>query len=53
MKIHPGVKPAVWGAVVGAVAFAIVGFSSLGVDWPKIGRPSVRTGSASRIRANS
>ena len=30
MKIHPGVKPAVWGAVVGAVAFAIVGFSSLG-----------------------
>jgi hypothetical protein len=30
MKIHPGVKPAVWGAVVGAVAFTIVGFSSLG-----------------------
>jgi hypothetical protein len=30
MKIHPGVKPAVWGAVVGAVAFAVVGFSSLG-----------------------
>jgi hypothetical protein len=30
MKIHPGVKPAVWGAVVGAVAFAIVGFSLLG-----------------------
>jgi len=30
MKIHPGVKPAVWGAVVGAVAFSIVGFSSLG-----------------------
>ena len=30
MKIHPGVKPAVWGAVIGAVAFAIVGFSSLG-----------------------
>ena len=30
MKIHPGVKPAVWGAVVGAVAFAIVGFSWLG-----------------------
>ena len=30
MKIHPGVKPAIWGAVVGAVAFAVVGFSSLG-----------------------
>ena len=30
MKIHPGVKPAVWGAVVGAVAFTIVRFSSLG-----------------------
>ena len=30
MKIHSGVKPAVWGAVVGAVAFAVVGFSSLG-----------------------
>jgi len=31
MGIHPGVKPAVWGAVVGAVAFTIVGFSSL--EW--------------------
>ena len=30
MKIHPGVKPAVWGAVAGAVAFTVVGFSSLG-----------------------
>ena len=30
MKIHPGAKPAVWGAAVGAVAFAVVGFSSLG-----------------------
>ena len=30
MKIHPGVKPAMWGAVVGAVAFAAVGFSQLG-----------------------
>ena len=30
MKIHSGVKPAAWGAVVGAVAFAVVGFSSLG-----------------------
>ena len=30
MKIHPGVKPAIWGAVVGGIAFAVVGFSSLG-----------------------
>ena len=30
MKIHPGVKPAVWGAVAGAVALSVVGFSSLG-----------------------
>ena len=30
MKIHPGVKPAIWGAVVGAFAFTVVGFSSLG-----------------------
>src|SRR5712672_3797782 len=30
MKIHPGVKPAVWGAVAGAVVLTIVGFSSLG-----------------------
>ncbi len=30
MKIHPGVKPAVWGAVVGAVAFAVLGFSQFG-----------------------
>src|SRR4029434_1917124 len=30
MKVHPGVKPAVWGAVAGAVAFTVVGFSSLG-----------------------
>src|ERR1700746_92979 len=29
MNIHPGVKPAIWGSVVGAVAFSIVGFSSL------------------------
>jgi hypothetical protein len=30
MKIHPGMKPAVWGAVAGAAVFAVVGFSSLG-----------------------
>ena len=30
MKIHPGVKPAVWGAVAGAIACAVVGFSQLG-----------------------
>jgi hypothetical protein len=30
MKFHPGIKPAVWGAVVGAIAMSIVGFSWLG-----------------------
>jgi hypothetical protein len=30
MKLHPGIKPAVWGAVVGAIGIFIVGFSSLG-----------------------
>ncbi len=30
MKIHPGIKPAVWGAVAGAIALAVVGFSQLG-----------------------
>src|SRR5438270_515841 len=30
MKIHPSVKPAVWGAVVGAAAISFVGFSQLG-----------------------
>jgi hypothetical protein len=30
MKIHPGLKPALWGAVVGAIGFAVVGFSTLG-----------------------
>jgi hypothetical protein len=30
MKIHPGTKPAVWGAVAGVVALAILGFSQLG-----------------------
>jgi hypothetical protein len=27
MKSHPNIKPAAWGAVAGAVALAIVGFS--------------------------
>ena len=30
MKTYPELKPTLWGAVVGAVAFAVVGFSSLG-----------------------
>jgi len=34
MKIHPGVKPAVWGAVAGAVVLTVVGFSSLG--WRRV-----------------
>lgn len=30
MEFRSSVKPAVWGAVVGAVAISVVGFSSLG-----------------------
>jgi hypothetical protein len=30
MKSHPEVKPALWGAVIGAAAMAIVGFWALG-----------------------
>ena len=30
MKIHQGVKPALWGAAAGAVAISIVGFSVMG-----------------------
>jgi hypothetical protein len=30
MKIHPGAKPAIWGAVAGAIVLAVLGFSQLG-----------------------
>jgi creatinine amidohydrolase/Fe(II)-dependent formamide hydrolase-like protein len=30
MRSYPELKPAAWGAVIGAVAMAIVGFSALG-----------------------
>jgi hypothetical protein len=30
MKIHQGIKPALWGAVAGAVAISVVGFSAMG-----------------------
>jgi hypothetical protein len=30
MKIHPGVKPAAWGAVAGAIAIMVIGFSQFG-----------------------
>ena len=30
MKAHPSLKPALWGAVAGAVAISVVGFSSMG-----------------------
>ena len=30
MKIHPGIKPAVWGAAAGAAAISFVGFSQFG-----------------------
>ena len=30
MKISPSLKPGIWGAVIGAAAITVVGFSSLG-----------------------
>jgi hypothetical protein len=30
VKAHPSVKPALWGAVAGAVAISVIGFSSMG-----------------------
>jgi hypothetical protein len=30
MKSHPEVKPAVWGAIIGAIAMTVVGFWALG-----------------------
>src|SRR5438094_588627 len=30
MNFHPGVKPALWGAVAGAAAISVIGFSSMG-----------------------
>jgi hypothetical protein len=30
MKLHPSLKPALWGAVAGAVAISVIGFSSMG-----------------------
>ena len=30
MKIHPSVKPAAWGAVVGAIAITVIGFWQFG-----------------------
>jgi hypothetical protein len=30
MNIHPGVKPALWGAAAGAVAISVIGFSWMG-----------------------
>jgi hypothetical protein len=30
MKIHPGCKPAMWGAVAGAIAISILGFNGFG-----------------------
>src|SRR3981189_448539 len=39
MRIHPGIKPAVWGAVAGAAAISFVGFSQFG--WT-LGSPAAR-----------
>jgi hypothetical protein len=30
MKLHPGLKPSIWGAAVGAAAISVIGFSSMG-----------------------
>jgi hypothetical protein len=30
MKAYPSLKPAIWGAVAGAAAISVIGFSSLG-----------------------
>ena len=30
MNLHPGIKPALWGAVAGAAAISIIGFSWMG-----------------------
>jgi hypothetical protein len=30
MNMHPAIKPAAWGALVGAIACVVVGFNSLG-----------------------
>ncbi len=30
MNLHPGLKPALWGAAAGAIAISVIGFSSLG-----------------------
>ena len=30
MKAHPSLKPGIWGAVIGAVAISVLGFSSFG-----------------------
>ena len=30
MNFHPGIKPALWGAVAGAAAISVIGFSSMG-----------------------
>ena len=30
MNFHPGVKPALWGAVAGAAAISVIGFSWMG-----------------------
>jgi hypothetical protein len=30
MKVHPSLKPGIWGAVVGAAAISVIGFSSFG-----------------------
>ncbi len=30
MNVHPGIKPAAWGAAAGALAISVIGFSAMG-----------------------
>jgi hypothetical protein len=30
MRLHPGLKPVLWGAAAGAVAITVIGFSAMG-----------------------
>jgi hypothetical protein len=39
MKLPANLKPGIWGAVIGAVAISVVGFSSLGLDTRQHRRP--------------
>src|SRR5258708_21627414 len=43
MKVHPSLKPGIWGAVIGAAPISVIGFSSFG--WT-LGSPADRMAKA-------